>query len=223
MLSWLLRYRLARMSRRARPDRVFVLSLAETLRERGYFPARRLGMSRWKTATVTLGVVLSFVVGTSSYAYVADEVVPGHPLYPVRTNLERVELRLARASGQAERVRLRQAKRRIKEARVLAGRHQPLPPLHAKLVKEQAVRDKKFFAKNGNVIFLDSGLVSSIVAADVTSTIEVATSTPLIVSPSRAEPSSSQDENSDQERSARHPRNPHRLNFFHRRLNDERP
>jgi len=96
MITWILQWKLSRMARRAKPDRAFVLTFAQTLRERGYLSSRPPLMGpAWKMATATLGIVASLAVGTSSYAYMSDEVVPGHPLYAVRTEIEKVETHLA--------------------------------------------------------------------------------------------------------------------------------
>lgn len=133
-----LRYLLYRMSRLASPDRQFVRSWNQALIKAGYLPSPRFSfLSIGKTATACLGVMLSLVGGTVVYAYNSDQVLPDHPLYPVRSTIESVHLKMVRSSEEVERVRLQHVRRRMREARLLTVHEQPFPSSYTKVLLEE--------------------------------------------------------------------------------------
>lgn len=78
-------------------------------------------MSRLRPAAVGIcSVLLVFGAGAGAYAYESPQVVEGHPLYPMKTGLERAEAAIA--TGSPERAAAFHAKmveRRIEEAETI--------------------------------------------------------------------------------------------------------
>ncbi len=116
-LSW----RLKRLSQTATPSREFALRLQSTLRERGAFasprpvPRSSFGLASLRFAGVALCLVVLLGTGTGAYAYTSDEVLPDHPLYPVRQSIENTEEVLAITPAWKERVRKKHLARKHKE------------------------------------------------------------------------------------------------------------
>ncbi|MSR85162.1 hypothetical protein EXS71_01855 [Candidatus Uhrbacteria bacterium] len=125
-ISWLFR----RMSRRAKPERSFYLSLQDKLEEAGYFPRthRTMWSYRWKTICASLSIFLSLTAGTGVYAYASDEVLPDHPLYGLRAVMEGAEVQLAYSSDKQTDIQLKHARRRMREVRLMSLREKSWPP-----------------------------------------------------------------------------------------------
>ncbi|MCR4256154.1 MAG: hypothetical protein NUW08_00415, partial [Candidatus Uhrbacteria bacterium] len=66
------RYRLWKISRRAKPDAAFLSQLEATLHARGARVSSIRFSPAWRMAAVACSVVLLFGVGTSSYAYASE-------------------------------------------------------------------------------------------------------------------------------------------------------
>jgi len=128
MTLWRIKYNLWRLSRRAEPDREFVTALKRRLQP----TSAKLGWSLvWKTAGVALVAVCALGLGTTGYVYASDDVLPDHPLYPLREKLEDAELALAPLAGEAnlERVQAKVLERRLAGVKGLRARNQKnLPP-----------------------------------------------------------------------------------------------
>ena len=128
MTLWSIKNRLSKMSRRAAPDRGFVLSLHNKLQEAGYLakPKFTLWKLSWKRMAVSFALLLSVGVGaTATYAYESPDVLPDHPLYGLRTTLEKIELTVQSTSEGKENVRLKQLVRHLRDTRTLAIGEKP--------------------------------------------------------------------------------------------------
>lgn len=119
------KWKLRRLAKRASPDRATHKAMRQALQHAGYLPKQPVWMpahtsiSARSMAVLSSVVVISLVSATGSYAYVADEVVPDHPLYTVRQTIERAELSFATSVEAKARVNQRLEERRAREAAVL--------------------------------------------------------------------------------------------------------
>lgn len=136
MILWNMKRRLSSISRQAKPDREFVISLQKMLGEKGYLrPARsQVLLFSWRRAAVFFSLAGSLLVGTGTYAYVSPDVLPDHPLYGLRTTIEQAELTVARNPEAKAKVQLKQLRRHLQEERLLADRNQPLALAHTSVV-----------------------------------------------------------------------------------------
>ena len=132
MILWNLKRRLKRIGERAAPDREFVLRLQAHLGEAGYFSVRSpFVLPVWRSAMASVAVICSLGMGTASYAYASDTVLPDHPLYGVRLSLEAIENHLTFSAQQQEQVRLKHTYRRLSEVRLMAMKNHALDADHA--------------------------------------------------------------------------------------------
>jgi hypothetical protein len=138
MNAWNLWWTLRRLRQRASPSQAFSARLEATLAAKGYLPTSKA--MQWSHGFRLAGAVLSsvflMVSGTGVYAYSSDQVLPEHPLYPVRLMVERVELAMASSGEAAERVRLKHAERRTHELAVAQIRHGKLSNVYPEMVLE---------------------------------------------------------------------------------------
>jgi hypothetical protein len=123
-MNWFLRYRLNKISKKAEPSRNFVFQLEKALKKEIGHP---LWWMQWsKTAASVACVSMALGSGTGVYAYSSEEVVPEHPLYGVREQIEQVETKLAFSEQAKTEVEIKHLKRRVLEAQKLRERHRPL-------------------------------------------------------------------------------------------------
>ncbi|MCR4256761.1 MAG: DUF5667 domain-containing protein, partial [Candidatus Uhrbacteria bacterium] len=71
----------------------------------------------WRMAAVACSVVLLFGVGTSSYAYASENVLPDHPLYPLRESVEAAEERLVFHPVAKAAIQQKHLERKLQEVR----------------------------------------------------------------------------------------------------------
>ncbi|MEK7473603.1 MAG: hypothetical protein AAB668_02670 [Patescibacteria group bacterium] len=116
------RYRLWKISRRAKPDAAFETCLRRTLAERGAFATGVRTAPAWRFATAVCVFALMFSVGTSAYAYSSDEVLPDHTLYPLREYVEGVEERVVSKVEIKDVIRRKHLERKLKEIRRMQER-----------------------------------------------------------------------------------------------------
>jgi hypothetical protein len=116
------RYRLWKISRRAKPDAAFLARLECALRERGAFASGVRTMPAWRLATAACVVVLTFGVGASAYAYSSDEVLPDHALYPLREYVEGMEERVALRAERKAAIQRKHLERKLEEVRRIQER-----------------------------------------------------------------------------------------------------
>jgi hypothetical protein len=129
MMSWQIERNLKKIGRRAAPDQETALAIRRTLERAGYLPTRGLAfLPALRTAAASLGILLTFGSGTAVYAYNSDNVLPDHPLYAVRQQIEDVEESLAPSPERREQVRLKRLQRRMREIRLLRLKEKPVPP-----------------------------------------------------------------------------------------------
>lgn len=122
---------LIRLGRHAKPDHAFDVALQKKLISAGYLPMKRAGwLTRWQTAGVSFGLVASLASGTGVYAYSSDNVLPNHPLYPMKTAIEQVELALPQSLAHRQDVRLKFLQRRLKESMKMRAKRLPIPKNH---------------------------------------------------------------------------------------------
>jgi hypothetical protein len=137
MISYFLSSRLKRIGRRPVADPSIKASIRESLVQAGYLPSRSFAFMRVRVAFASLGILITGFGGTASYAYASDTVLPDTPLYPVRQQIEAIEVRLAPTQETKAKVIEKQAARRKKEAHLLEVLKKPLPAVHAKILKEE--------------------------------------------------------------------------------------
>ncbi len=120
------RYRLWKFARRAKPDVAFLARLETELRDHGAFVREPRRLPVWRLATAACAVVLAFGAGAGAYAYSSDEVLPDHPLYPVREYVEGMEERAALTAEARARVQRKHLERKLEEVRRLQERRSRL-------------------------------------------------------------------------------------------------
>lgn len=123
-MNWRVKWQLNRISRKAEPDPAFVRQLEKRLKQEVGHPIWWVHWGKVGAAIMSASAVL--MTGTGAYAYSSEEVVPDHPLYPVRQSIEQVEQTLAVTDEAKSRVELKQLARRVKEAQKLGELQRPL-------------------------------------------------------------------------------------------------
>lgn len=118
----MMRYSLWKLSRRAKPDAEFLARLECAMRECGSFSAVRRAVPVWRLATGAYATVLMLGVGTSAYAYMSDDVLPEHPLYPLRETVEALEERVAMTTKAKSAVQRKHLERKLEEVRRMQER-----------------------------------------------------------------------------------------------------
>lgn len=124
MFNWLLEKKLDRIGRRANPDRDFTRALeariAQTIRPKHHLsPAVRVAAGSLAGLTLLFG-------STAAYAYSSDDVLPDHPLYPLRESIEQAEDALAPTPTIRAAVRLNIVQRKLKERLLLDAKQKPV-------------------------------------------------------------------------------------------------
>lgn len=122
-MSFFLRMRLWRASRRSSPSSRFLRTLEAKL----FPPAELVTLHRLRAlrfAAVPAMLIVSFLGSTGVYAYASDEVLPDHALYPLRQSLERFEVQIAAVTPMKDRVHLRLLERRAREKKLLEEKQQ---------------------------------------------------------------------------------------------------
>ncbi len=117
-MSFLLRVRLWRASRRSSPSSRFLRALEAKL----FAPAELMTLHRLRVlrfAAVPALLIVSFLGSTGVYAYASDTVLPDHALYPLRQSLEGFEVQIAAVTPMKDRVHLRLLERRAREKKLL--------------------------------------------------------------------------------------------------------
>lgn len=131
MKYWFLRYRLWRLGRHALPDSLFKRELRRELQTRGFLPvAQPLIGKRWRMALASTTACGTLFAGTVGYAWASDDVLPDHALYPIREEVERVELALARTPEKKQDIRLQHLERRVHEIKLMQQKKRPVAPQH---------------------------------------------------------------------------------------------
>ena len=133
---------LARLSRRADPSRDFIASLHKRLEDTGYLAPAVRRAPVWKLCGAGLLALLLVFIGTGSYAYASDDVLPDHPLYPLRQTIEQAELNLSPMVTHApkEKIQAKILARRLKEIKIIREKKHALPTDQKKNVLKD-VRD----------------------------------------------------------------------------------
>ena len=120
-MNWLIERKLNRLSKSARPNRVFKVELRRELV--GSFGTNPLLGHVLKPAIASLTLVVALGAGTGVYAYNSDDVIPDHPLYGVREGIEGIESSIAThdpsALAATERKHLARRMREIERMREL--------------------------------------------------------------------------------------------------------
>ncbi|RIL00340.1 hypothetical protein DCC77_02105 [Candidatus Uhrbacteria bacterium] len=117
--------RLKKLEARARPRRYF----QSRLRTRLVYPHGRpwhVVFVRPVAGMLTVAAVMG--AGTSVYAYSSEDVLPSHPLYPVRQTLERVEERIAFSNTHRANLERKILLRRVREAELMEVRRMRIGP-----------------------------------------------------------------------------------------------
>lgn len=117
-ISW----RLKLLSRKAAPRPEFERELRLKLLERGLGATPTRIPFYMRTAGVIASIVLVFGAGTATYAYTSDDVLPEHPLYPIRQSVEDAEGALALTPRMRDRIARKHLARKVREIEVLKRR-----------------------------------------------------------------------------------------------------
>lgn len=129
----MLERKLERIGRRADPSRAFIVALGKRLRY-----GRPKHTALWKVAMTSMTSVSVLLLGTGSYAYASDSVLPDHPLYGVRQTIESAESALAITPTLKARVDVQLLRRRLQEEKVLAKRKKAITVDHVNRFVAQA-------------------------------------------------------------------------------------
>lgn len=123
-MEWFLQRKLQKIAKKAEPSRDFVFQLEKTLKKDIGHPFWWMQWSKVAASAACVSLVLGS--GTGVYAYTSEEVIPEHPLYGVREQIEQVETKLARSEQAKTEIEIKHLKRRVFEAQKLRERHRPL-------------------------------------------------------------------------------------------------
>lgn len=124
MFNWMLARKLDRIGRRANPDREFVRALERRI-SANLGKKRHLSTAFRLAAGSLAGMTLLFG-STAAYAYTSDDVLPDHPLYPLRETIEQAEDALAPTPQIRAAVRLNLVQRKLKERLLLDAKQKPV-------------------------------------------------------------------------------------------------
>jgi hypothetical protein len=127
MMRWILERRLRSVQAKADPQAAFVASMRAGFMQR-IQPTPWYAKAGMRYGSVAATMVLTFGAGTGAYAYTSDTVLPDHPLYPLREELEHLELRLQPRAEVKARIMVKHAERRVRELELLSRAKKPLPP-----------------------------------------------------------------------------------------------
>lgn len=127
-MTWHVKRAFARIGKDADPDPRFVRALELKIREE--ISPKRPVRFRWKVALISLSGIFAVSAGTGSYAYAADAVVPGHALYPVREQMEKIRVRFARDAEHKTQAEIHLMMRRLHEQQLLERRRAAIPVRH---------------------------------------------------------------------------------------------
>lgn len=120
-MSWLNKYNLFQLKKKANPTKEFRNALWYKLSEhydsvyQNSVPERNFGFAVLRYSAVALSLVLALTMGTGVYAYSSSDVSSVHPLFPVKRTLEKVEKKLAKTPAQKTTFNLKQLDRRRAE------------------------------------------------------------------------------------------------------------
>lgn len=124
-MSLLTRYHLFRLAQRVRLDSGFLSAMETKLfSQKDLHHLQRARFLRWAVAPALL--IISLLTSTGTYAYVSDQVLPDHALYPLRQSVEGFAVQIASVTGMKDRVRLKQLERRAREKKLLQQRAVPV-------------------------------------------------------------------------------------------------
>lgn len=124
----IIRYKLWKISRRAVPDASFVARLGTRFANRKPQDVKS-GFTVYGLRFAEVAVmVLVLLGGTTGYAYASDDVIPTHPLYPMREGVESVEETVAFTADAKAAVQRKHANRRLREIRTMRARRQAIAP-----------------------------------------------------------------------------------------------
>ncbi|MBI4139019.1 hypothetical protein HY479_02605 [Candidatus Uhrbacteria bacterium] len=134
MLNWIIERKLKRIGKRADPPPAFVSAMEKRILVE--LPART-PFRAWKLAAGSLTSASLVLAGTGAYAYTSEDVVPEHPLYPVREAIERADAALARSPERRAEVEVKNLMRRLNEQRVMERRNAAVSPEQVKRFEGQ--------------------------------------------------------------------------------------
>jgi hypothetical protein len=116
-MFWDLERKFASIRRRSAPRRCFETELRKELVPLTTHHSPFAIFLRPSIVAASLVTVLC--TGTAAYAYVSEDVLPDHPLYPVRESIERIEEVIAPTADVRATVEVKHAARRADEVRKL--------------------------------------------------------------------------------------------------------
>jgi hypothetical protein len=116
---------LSREGKKVRPSALFAAKMRLRIMRKGWHLFRSGRTISLKYASVMAVVIVLLGgggVGVGTYAYASDEVTEGTPLYPIKIGLEKIEEMLPRPPEDVPKFQLKQARRRLAEADIIAER-----------------------------------------------------------------------------------------------------
>ncbi len=125
-MDWFLGRKLSQLGTRANPEPCFVSTLEKTLKLQSGHRAWWIHWGRFAASATS--VLFVAATATSAYAYTSDEVLPGTLLYPVRESMETVEMTIAQTPAVKAKTQVKQLRRHVHEAELLAARHKVISP-----------------------------------------------------------------------------------------------
>lgn len=123
-MLWFIKFKLRKLSKRAEPSSEFQAALRKELLSR--VPQRPWLAVIMRPVAVTASLAAMLGAGTASYAYASDDVLPDHPLYPMREQVEQLVKTVAVTPKAQAAVQLAFVKRRVREMEAMAARQRPL-------------------------------------------------------------------------------------------------
>lgn len=116
---------LRRVERQSRPDRHFRVRL----RNRLVYPyGRPWYVFAMKPVAGVMSIAVMMGAGTGVYAYSSEQVLPSHPLYPVRQEMEALEEHFQFTDVQRANLRRKLLSRRVHEAELMDAGNRKMAP-----------------------------------------------------------------------------------------------
>lgn len=116
-MNWIFERKLKKLGQEADPDPRFVRLLEKRLQSAAGLPMRNVSV--WKWAVGCMSSASLVFSGAGAFAYTSDSVIPGHPLYGLRSSVERLEVALAAQPSSRVRISLKHLERRLHEHQLL--------------------------------------------------------------------------------------------------------
>lgn len=137
----MIRYKLWKMSRRAKPNALFVAGLGSKFAGQKSQVAKGSSATfDFRLASAAAAIILILTGGTATYAYASESVLPDSPLYPLREAVEVIEEKIAISPESKAVVQRKLVERRLGEIRNMNKKNLVIEPRVAERLRDPMLR-----------------------------------------------------------------------------------